>query len=331
MKRVVILGAVVLAAIAAWTGAWLWGASWINSQAKALEVADGVSTPRVTCGDFGVGGFPFRFTITCTDASVEMGDVSVAIPQMRAVVAAYNPMHILLFAQSPVTTEDAFTGQKRRFDFASMEASARLSGWRLARVSVAVEAPVLSDTVLEDILIGRADRAEAHLVDLPNAEGTATALVTLGAFAEVTGLSAPGFEIAAGHTNFEAKISGLPDDVRAMGEPELLQRWAATGGQIELVGFKGEDGERHFEVSGNGGLDRAGRVNGQVRIASKGLVEGVEDQVPEALRGLILGAPAEDGSYSQTLNINAGVVFSGLIPTMIIPPLFEDAPQAPAD
>jgi hypothetical protein len=44
--------------------------------------------------------------------------------------------------------------------------------------------------------------------------------------------------------------------------------------------------------------------------------------LPEAYRGWIVGAQAEDGSYSQTLNIAAGVVFAGLIPAGMIPPAF---------
>jgi hypothetical protein len=43
---------------------------------------------------------------------------------------------------------------------------------------------------------------------------------------------------------------------------------------------------------------------------------------PPEWKDWIVGNPAADGSYSQTLNIAAGVVFSGLVPTGVIPALF---------
>lgn len=322
MKRFVILGAVVVLVLAGWTAAWFWGAGWITSQARALETADGVTTPRVTCGEFSVGGFPFRFDVTCGNATILSNDVTVVASGLQAAVEVYSPTHALVFAQSPVTVEDAFTGQKKRLDFESAEGSARLNGWRLARVSLVVEKPMWSDAVLEDILLARADHFEAHLVDLPSQDGATTALATLGVYSEVKVLSAPGYEVGAGHATLEATISGLPDDVRALGEPDQLQRWAAVGGIVDLVGFRGEDGARTFDVTGDVGLDAEGRTNGQVQIASKGIVELIQDQVPEQVRGLILGAPADDGSYAQTLSINAGVVFAGIVPAAVIPPLF---------
>ena len=43
--------------------------------------------------------------------------------------------------------------------------------------------------------------------------------------------------------------------------------------------------------------------------------------LPPEWQAIILGAKRPDGSYSQTLTIRAGVVFSGLVPIMMIPPL----------
>jgi hypothetical protein len=51
-------------------------------------------------------------------------------------------------------------------------------------------------------------------------------------------------------------------------------------------------------------------------------VERIGPSIPEAYRNWIVGARAEDGSYSQTLNIAGGVVFAGLIPAGVVPPAF---------
>jgi hypothetical protein len=322
MKRIIILGAVVVLVIAAWTAAWFWGAGFITEQVKALAKEDGVTEPKFTCGSLGVGGFPFGFDLTCTNAAVIYGDVTVTASGLKASAEVYNPTFVLVFAQSPVSIADAFTGSQSRVDFESARASARLNGWRIGRVSVVVEKPVWNDTVLEDRLIARAAHAEAHLIDLPADHDAKDGLAGLGQYAEVEGLSAPGFEINAARATLESTVDKLPDDVRSYGDPNLLKRWQAAGGTFTLSGLSAVDGESNFDATGTLKLDGQGRLDGQVKLHSKGVVERIGPMIPEAYRGWIVGAQAADGSYSQTLNIAAGVVFAGLIPAGMVPPAF---------
>ena len=322
MKRIIALGVVVVLVAAAWTGAWFWGAGFVSAQVKSLELADGVSSPKVTCGNFAVGGYPFGFDATCADATVTYGDVTVTATGLKASAEVYNPTHVLIFAQSPVNIADAFTGSQSRLDFDSLEGSARLTGWRIGRVSLIVEKPVWNDTVLEDRLLARADHLEAHLIDLPEQHDAKAGLAGLGEYARIDNLNAPGFQINAGKATFEGDIDKLPDDIRTWGEPDLIKRWQAAGGMFTLKGFKGEDGETHFEATGNASLDAQGRINGQVKLNSKGVVERLGTTIPDQYKGLIVGAPGADGSYSQTVNIAAGIMFVGLVPAGMLPPAF---------
>lgn len=326
MKRIIILGAVVLLVIAVWTGAWFWAAGQATGYVKSLETADGQTTPRLVCGGLDMGGYPFGFDLTCSDATITLADTTVTINGIKASAEVYNPTHVLVFAQSPVTFADAFTGSQSRLDFASASASARLTGWRIARVSLVVDKPVWNDTVLEDRLIASADQLQAHLTDVPDQHDATAGLATLAEYAEITGLAAPGFDVAAGKATFSGQISKLPDDVRTYGDADLLQRWQAAGGKFALTGFEGEDPgapqPTKFAASGTLGLDSQGRAEGQLKLNSTGMVERVQASVPEQLKGLILGGQAADGSYSQTLNIAAGVVFVGLVPTAMIPALY---------
>jgi hypothetical protein len=322
MKKIIALGIVIFVVAIGYTIAWFWAAGQAAAYVKTLETADGVTTPRVTCGAFGIGGFPFGFDATCTEATIVSGDVTVTMTGLKASAEVYRPTHVLLFAQSPVSIDDAFTGSRSRLDFASVTASARLDGWRIGRVSVVMEAPVWNDTVLDDRLLAKADRAELHLIDIPEQHDATAGLASLAQYAEIDGLNAPGFEIAAGKSTFEAEITNLPDDVRTYGDADLLQRWQAAGGKFILTGFKGDDTPNRFEASGTLGLDSGGRLEGQIKLSSKGVVERLGSIIPEQYKGLILGGQADDGSYSQTVNIAAGVVFSGLVPAGMIPPLF---------
>jgi hypothetical protein len=322
MKRIIVLAAVVLLVLAAWTGAWFWGAGFVTAQVKSLETADGTSEPKVTCGSLAVGGYPFGFDVTCAKATVTYGDLTVTANGLKASAEVYNPTHVLVFAQSPVTVADAFTGSQSRVDFASLEGSARLTGWRIGRVSLIVEKPVWNDTVLDDRLIAKADHVEAHLIDLPEQHDEKAGLAGLGEYAEIDNLNAPGFEINAGTATFEGDVDKLPDDIRSWGGEDMVKRWQAAGGMFTLKSFKGDDADTHFEATGNASLDAQGRINGQVKLNSKGVVERLGTTIPDQYKGLIVGAQAADGSYSQTVNIAAGIMFVGLVPAGILPPVF---------
>ncbi len=322
MKKIIALAAFIAVLAIGYSVAWLWAAGQASAYVTMLASADGVTTPRLACGTFGIGGFPFGFDATCSDAVIQSGDVTVTVSGLKASIEVYRPTHVLLFAQSPVNFADAFTGSRSRLDFTAAQASLRLDGWRIGRVSAVLEAPVLNDTVLDDLLLAKADRFEAHLVDLPGKHDAAAGLASLGQYVEIDNLNAPGFAIAAGKSTFEAEIDNLPDDVRTYGDADLLRRWQAAGGKYNIVAFTGEDGPNRFETSGTLGLDNAGRVEGQLKLSSKGVVERIGPMIPEQFRGLIIGGQAADGSYSQTVNIAAGVIFSGLMPAGLIPPLF---------
>ena len=322
MKRIIALALVVVLVIAAWTGAWFWGAGFVTAQVKSLESADGTSSPKVTCGSFNVGGYPFGFDVTCANATVTYGDLSVTATGLKASAEVYNPTHVLVFAQSPVNVADAFTGSQSRVDFDALEGSARLTGWRIGRVSLIVEKLVWNDTVLDDRLIAKADHLEAHLIDLPELHDAKAGTAGLGEYAQIDNLNAPGLEIQSGKMTFEGDVDKLPDDIRTWGAADLVKRWQAAGGMFTLKGLKGEDGDSHFEATGNASLDAQGRVNGQVKLNSKGVVERLGTTIPEQYKGLIVGAPAADGSYSQTVNIASGIMFVGLVPAGMLPPVF---------
>jgi hypothetical protein len=322
MRRIIILGAVVVLVAALWSGAWLWGAGQIAAYQQTLAAADGTTLANVKCGSFNVGGFPFGFDVTCSDATVTYQDLTVTAAGIKASAEVYNPFFVLAFAQSPIGISDAFTGSQSRVDFASANASIRLDGWRIARVSAVLDKPVWNDTVLEDRLIGKADHVEAHLIDEPQKHDAKAGLATLAEYATITNANAPGFTIAAGQASFEGEAANLSDDVRTYNDPDFLKHWQAAGGMFTVHKLDASDGARSLQASGNFSLDSQGRLQGQVKVSSKGVVETLGPMIPDMYRGLIVGSPAADGSYSETINIAAGALFIGLVPAGLIPPLY---------
>lgn len=333
MNRFVWLGLVVLVVVGAWTAGWFYIAGEARNAVAGLAAGDGEAAPKLTCASLEMTGFPFRFDLTCMGATIVDGDVNVAIAGLKGSVLAYNPTHALLSAQGPVTIADAFTGGQSRVDFSGAEASIRLqsadlwaglqgAGWRIARASLVADELRWTDTLTGESLIGSASRLEAHLLDIPEQHEPEKGLAALAAYARLDEVQAPGFQIAGGEASLEAELSGLPDDLRALGTPDVLQRWRDAGGQLKLVGLQGTAGEEFVRSTGTLGLDSSARVEGRIELASKGLIERTGTLVPEDWKGLVLGAPAADGSYSQTLSLRGGFVFAGLMPVGQLAPLF---------
>jgi hypothetical protein len=239
MKRIIILGLVVALVAALWSAAWLWGAGQIGDFEKQLEAANGNSSPKLACGSFTIGGYPFGFDITCATLTVTFEDTTVTASGVKASAEVYNPFFVKLSAKSPVAIADDFTGSQSRVDFTGAEASARLDGWRIARVSVVANDLVWNDTVLGDRLIGMAGHVEAHLIDVPDKHDAKAGLATLDEYGLVDKLNAPGFGIAAGKATLEGEIGNLSDDVRTYGQLDFLMRWQRSDGMIMLRGLKG--------------------------------------------------------------------------------------------
>jgi hypothetical protein len=332
MGKFIVLAAAVLVVLAAWSGAWLYGAGQIRAAVESLAEGDGEGAPKVTCGRLGISGFPFRFDIECAEAAIVSGDRTTTLAGMKATLLAYNPTQARLSWLGPITYADAFSGSQSRIDFAAAQGSLRLkprdlfeglggAGWRIERVSLVADDVTWTDTVLAERTALSAAHVEAHLVDLPARHDAAAGVAALAAYAELEDSTAPDLGLAGGDVSLKAEVSGVPDDLRAFGEEDAVRDWQAAGGAFKLVSLTGKAGEEYIQSSGTFALDAGGRLDGTAELKSKGLVERLGGMLPPEWRGLVLGTEAPDGSYSQKLTIKAGVVFSGLVPLFLIPPL----------
>jgi hypothetical protein len=321
-RRIIILGIVILIVIGGWTAGWFYVAGQVRENVMALANADGTTTPRLTCDRLDTGGWPFWIDATCTNFTLTQGDVTATLPVLKASLLAYDPREIVLFATTPLTVSDAFSGSRHTLEWSNLEASARLTGWRIARISIVGDDLALSDTVGDPISLGTAKHAEFHLVDNPGGYNAQKHLAALRAYVAVQNLAVPGAGITAGNATFDAGISNLPDDVRTYGDPALLRNWQAAGGKVTINDFSGQDGANNFNLTGALSLDAQGRPAGQLKLSSKGLIERFQNLVPAQMRPLILGNPAPDGSYAQTFNLTNGVLLSGIVPLTGLPSVY---------
>jgi hypothetical protein len=314
----------------AWTAGWYYAAGQVREAVAGLGDTD--AETRFTCDDLAVTGYPFRIDIDCRGATLVDGDITTTLAALRSSVLVYNPTHAILSAQSPASVVDAFSGSRSRLDFASAQASVRLQtgdllaalrgeDLRLERASLVAGGVAWVDTLAAELPIASADEVEMHLLDVPEKHDPEQGLATLAAYATASGVDSPGIDIADAETSLEAELSGVPDQLAELAAPDLLERWQQAGGQLRLFGLKGAAAEDFLEATGTLSLDSAARPEGQIKLTSRGLVERLGGLVPPEWQGLVLGAPDDDGSYSQTLTLRGGVALAGLIPVGTLEPL----------
>lgn len=321
-KRIIILGGVVLLVVVAWSGAWLFVANQIRQQVDALALADGERAPQLQCGTLNVGGFPFRFDVSCVGASLVSADLLVEVPEVRASAMVYRPTHLLAFAQGPAQVSDAFTGQRQAVDWADMEASLRIENWRIARLSLLASGVRWTDQLFGDTLIAQSPRIEAHLLDMPELHDADAGRAALAAYLRAEDVEVPNIALAQTQAELEGEITGLPDDIRNWGAVPLLPDWQQAGGTLRIVGVRANDGVSDLEATGELGLDPQGYVVGAITIDSLGVAERIGPYLEEPWRTLVLGVPGPDGRHNNQLNFSGGGISSGLVPIAQIPPLF---------
>lgn len=321
-KRIIILGGIVLAIVVLWSAAWFIGAGLIRQNIEAQALADGVSQPRLTCEGLGVGGFPFRFDVDCQNAQVTMGDMVVDVPGIRASVLVYAPTHLRASALGPLQLTDGFTGTRNSIAWSALDVSLRLSDWRIARASISGKDLVWSDTLMGETVIAQSPLAEVHLLDIPEQHDPERGLAALAVYALADNVAYPGMTLSNTKAELQLELTGLPDDVRNWGDPQLLQFIQQAGGALNIVSIHGTDADSVLDASGELKLDPQGMINGTITITSMGVAERIGPLLGEPWRTLVFGTAAPDGSYSNQLNFRSGGVFSGFVPIASVPSLF---------
>jgi hypothetical protein len=301
-----------------------------------LALNDGEAEPQLTCGRLNVGGFPFRFDVTCEEAVLTSGDETVTVAGLKASALVYNVTHVILSAMPPVTTENAFTGSASGLDFTALDGSIHLiprdlfeglsgKGWRIGRVSLVADGLVWSDTVAEPFFEASADHIEAHLIDDAAKHDAATASAALDLYAKVNNLAAPGYGIAGGDATLEAELAGLPDDLSVLAnDPEPLRHWQQRGGVLTIAQFEASQPEPAtlLDLSGTAALTDAGLLDMDLSYTTRNLFTRFAGALPAYAIPLLEGTAQPDGSSKNTLRIAGGKLKLLTFTLLDIPPLF---------
>ena len=316
MRRIILLGLVVLLVVGGWTIAWFYGAQLIRDEIAALANDE----PSVNCGRLDIAGFPFRFDVTCGEARIVDLDLSISTPEIKATALAYRPGHVIAFVQSPISISDAFTGSERELRFSLAEASLRLSGllpqdWELERLSILVDAPTLHDLLIGDEVVLSAAKSELHVTGGAAAGQEADGLA---AFVSAEGLDYPEWDIAGGTATLTASLTHFPRKALAWLGGNVLRDWQAAGGVLRLEESSFAAGGMDITATGEARLDDTGLPAGSLRVVSKGLIERLDLSFLGDMRSLLIGTPDAEGRYTNQIAVRNGFVMAGVIPVPVL-------------
>jgi hypothetical protein len=283
--RLFIMPILLLVAAIAWSAFWFYAASKVDETADAWRAREAKSGRVYDCAKRSVAGFPFRFEVSCSGASVALLSQTAGAPQapitarlseILVVAQVYDPKLLIAEFSAPATISGS--GQQP-----SMTVN-----WSKARSSIVglPAVPQRASIVFDDPAIDRinaslqAPLARAKHVELHArlADGSAqdhpvieTVLqIAGGSLQELHPLLAEPFD-----ADVRTLLSGLKD-FSPKPWPERFREIQAAGGHVEIVQSRIAQGDLIAVAAGTLGLNASGRIDGELQMT----VAGIEKVIP---------------------------------------------------
>ncbi|MCP3463646.1 DUF2125 domain-containing protein [Bradyrhizobium sp. CCGUVB23] len=297
----------------AWSGFWFYAASQAEVAADAWRAQEAKSGRIYDCAKRSIAGFPFRFEVQCSGASVSLVSQTASktpftakLDNILVVAQVYDPKLVIAEFTAPATLTDGVTQ------------TSFVVNWSKGRSSV-VGLPAVPDhasIVFDDPAINRVDGsvqvpvAKARQVELHGrlAEGSSrdnpiieTVLqIAQGSIQGVHPLLAEPFE-----ADVRSKITGLKD-FAPKPWPQRFRELQAAGGHIEIVQSRIQQGEMIAVAAGTLGISANGRLDGELQMTVTGLERvipalGIDKMLEEGVPQATLDRVAP-GVKSQDLN-----------------------------
>lgn len=330
--------ALVLVLAAAWSAFWFYAARRAERDLDAFLAREAKAGRVYTCASRGVGGYPFRVEVRCTEPTAELRDpgspaVTVRARDFVAIGQIYTPDLVLAEITGPLTVSRAGDSDVLSFDWRLMQASVRAHAGRPERVSIALDQPKLDEGVSESPRpLGRAKHVEFHARVSPGSD-PANPVLDVATSIEDAVVAVPGFSPQPMGAQGTAVLRGL-HDLAPKPWTERLRDWQAANGRLEISGLRITRGDTLALAKGDLGLTGEGRLDGTVNVTATGvepvaeLLLGPTEARTQAaiLAGLrLLGGRAEiEGKRAVVLPLRFrnGVATLGPVPVGKIPPLF---------
>ncbi|WP_310621996.1 DUF2125 domain-containing protein [Flexibacterium corallicola] len=299
--------------IGAWSTYWYVGRGVISDLLRNTEEVVTAEGGELTCGDRSIGGYPYRFELSCSPLQMEDGKSSVDVEDFQIISMAYNPRHLIVEAGTPTKLSTTYNGLAYNGTWADLRGSSRLkSEGGLSRMDLVVQQPQLQIGSTENSLRFDAQLLEAHVKqENDSAAGVDIALLVdqlaSSSFSTQLPLDIEGIvQVPQGEGILKGKVKRVQD---------LLK-----DGKIELnlTHLKVSSGEISLETQGKLTVDSKGRLSGTIPLKIVGvheLARLVEPLFP-------VGSKVPQSLQNTAMSIGANTKENGK-PTLKLPITFE--------
>jgi hypothetical protein len=279
--------ALLLVAAIAWSGFWFYAASQVDVRADAWRAQEAKSGRIYDCAKRSVAGFPFRLEVRCEGASVTLvaqtaGQVAAQTPPLTAklgeilvVAQIYDPKLVIAEFTAPATISDR-------------AAQSFALNWSKARSSVVglPDVPQRTSIVFDDPALDGVDGAtatplaRARHIELHGRllEASAGGLPPIESVLEISQGSIQGLHPLLAEpfdADIRAVVSGLKD-FAPKPWPQRFRELQASGGHVEIVQSRIQQGDLIALASGSLGLTASGHLDGELQMT----VAGIERVIP---------------------------------------------------
>ena len=283
-----------------------WSAYWyVASRATDAALDNWFAQERSfgrawACGERGVGGYPFRIELRCTNPSFE-GRLGAAqgkaqIGDLLAASHLYNPKLIVGEFKSPLNFRAQDHGVEIGIEWKKLLISHRM-GQSPGQTSIEMDDGVLRAKDPMVTIDLRAEKFEFHL--RPTPEATDASLDLALRFVKLQ--SAPLDQLTGESSPVDAVLSLTFSQSSAFKGANLaqsLESWRQAQGKLTINELKLAKANARLEVKGPLALDEARRVTGKLNIEANGLGRLMAAQGVPAPNNLRLPLTLENGRAS---------------------------------
>jgi hypothetical protein len=312
--RLFIMPALVVIAALAWSAFWFYAASEVGVRADAWAAQEAKSGRVYACGKRDVAGFPFRFEVRCSDASVSLFSqtadskalFTARLSEIMVIAQIYQPKLLIAEFKAPATISDRGQPPSLKVNWAlgqssvyglpdiPQRASIEFNNPSIERVDGPVATPLAKANHVE--LHGRI--AEGSAQDNPVIQTVLR--IAGGAVQEVHPLLAQPFD-----ADIETRLTGLKD-FSPKPWPERFREIQAAGGHVEIVRSRIQQGDMISIAAGTLSLNAQGRIDGELQMTVAGIEKvipalGIEKMLEEGVPQATLDRVAP-GVKTQDLN-----------------------------
>lgn len=317
-----------------------WAGFWHFARSRAIDVMDAWMAREArlgrawSCPERAVGGFPFRFEVTCTNPAFTSSEPSRmgagTLGGLAVTARVVDPRQVIAAFTGPLkwTSE---VGDTVELAFASARASYRGAPQALEDLGIEFDKPALTWRApgLEPQTLS-AGKAEFHMRRAPGDE-VATDIALIASAMQSDLLNTVLSENSPGRIDFRTRLTKLlpapPRNWR-----ETLELWRVAGGEARVEKLSLAKGPLTLEATGSLKLDDLRRLDGEIAGQAQGIdvllrAFGMGGGGGGGLLGAILGggrpnAPAQARPLPFSLRFAEGRMFIGPIPGPRLRPLF---------